>query len=208
MQGEDPLHDLPHFSIRRNQTFRVQFAERHMESALFSSHLPQAIQRQVDTFTDADSGSAEKQEGICVETTGSEQFLLQPLILLRGKRSGEIAGSGRQVFRTNEAGLQRIALGSLIVQQPAERYEVIESGWMAQRRLFFTQPAEPAEQMRIAAQLRELAKVREMGAEITEKAARDKSIVVYRAGLKGQGECPDLSFEDLFQDVLALSHER
>ena len=40
-----------------------------------------------------------------------------------------------------------------------------------------------------------------MGAEITEKAARDKSIVVYRAGLKGEGECPDLSFEDFFQDV-------
>ena len=70
-QGEDPLHDPPHLGIGRNQAFRVQFAEGDMERPLFGSQLPQAVQRQVDAFAEADSRSADEQECICVEIIGS-----------------------------------------------------------------------------------------------------------------------------------------
>src|SRR5271157_3820669 len=95
-----------------------------------------------------------------------------------------------------------------MVQQPAETNEVSHAGFVAQGRLSFTEPAEPAEQMRIAAQLRDLGKLWEGGAEIRQKLAGGVSIVVYRAGAEGEGERPDLRFEDLFPVGLAPSHVR
>jgi hypothetical protein len=46
--------------------------------------------------------------------------------------------------------------------------------------------------MRIAAQLRETAKLGEGGAEISQEVARGKAIPVYRVGPKREGERPDL----------------
>jgi len=74
------------------------------------------------------------------------------LVLLEGEGSGQIAGLGREVFSTNEIGLNRVAVEGEIVQQAAETKEVIAASFVAQR--LFTKPAEPAEHMRIAAQLR------------------------------------------------------
>ena len=74
-----------------------------MERPLFGSHLPQAIQWQMDAFAKADSRSTEEQEGIGVEIVGPAQLLLHELILFEGKRSGKIVGLWREVFSTNEA---------------------------------------------------------------------------------------------------------
>ncbi|PYT72809.1 MAG: hypothetical protein DMG39_08620 [Acidobacteria bacterium] len=51
-------------------------------------------------------------------------------------------------------------------------------------------------------------KLWECGEEIGEEAAGGGSIVVYRAGPKGEGERLDLRFEDPFQAGSAPSHER
>ena len=67
----------------------------------------------------------------------------------------------------------------------------------------FTQPAEPTEQMRVAAQFGDLAKLWEVRAEIRQKSACHVSIVVDRAGPKSEGERPNLRFENLFQAGLA-----
>jgi len=56
--------------------------------------------------------------------------------------------------------------------------------------------------------LGEPAELGEGGAEIRQKLARGVSILVYRAGAKGEGERPDLHFEDLFQGGLVSSHDR
>jgi len=59
-------------------------------------HLLQAVQRQIDAFADADSGSTDKQEGIGGQTIGSTQFLLREWVFLKRKRSrksGAMAGS-------------------------------------------------------------------------------------------------------------------
>jgi hypothetical protein len=85
----------------------------------------------MDAFAEADSGSTDEQECIRVESIGSAQFLLQELILLGGERSGQIARLGREVFSTNEIGLNRVAVGGQIIQQPAETNEVIEASWVA-----------------------------------------------------------------------------
>jgi len=70
---------------------------------------------------------------------------------------------------------------------------------VAQGVLLFTERAEPAEQMRIAAQLREPSKLGEGGAEISQEVAQCSSIVVYGSGAEGEGERLDLRFEDLFE---------
>src|SRR6516164_1629175 len=162
----------------------------------------------MDAFAEADSRSTDEQECMGVEIIGMEQFLLQELILLRGKWSRKIARFWREVFLTNEIGLNGVAVGSEIVQQPAELKKVTDASFVALGWLPFSQPAEPAEQMGIAAQLGDLAKLWEGGAEIRQKSARHVSIVVYRAGPKGKGERPNLCFEDQLQVGAALGHER
>jgi len=179
-----------------------------MERPLFSSYLPQAVQRQVDAFAAADPGGADEQECIRVEIIGSEQLLLQEMIVLRGKRFGKIVRWWREVFSTNEIVLNGVAVGGKIIQQAAKTNEVIDAGCIAQGQLLFTQPTEPAEQMRITAQLGDLMKLREGGAEISEEVAGGRSIVAHRSGPKGEGKRPDLRFEDLFEAGMALRHDR
>jgi hypothetical protein len=65
----------------------------------------------MDAFAKADSRSTEEQEGIGVEIVGPAQLLLHELILFEGKRSGKIVGLWREVFSTNEIGLQVVAVG-------------------------------------------------------------------------------------------------
>src|SRR5260370_8495988 len=142
-----------------------------MERLLFSSYLPQAVQRQVDAFAAADPGGADEQECIRVEIIGSEQLLLQEMIVLRGKRFGKIVRWWREVFSTNEIVLNGVAVGGKIIQQAAKTNEGIDAGCIAQGQLLFTQPTEPAEQMRITAQLGDPMKLREVGAEISEEVA-------------------------------------
>ena len=159
-----------------------------MERPLVGCNLPQAVQRQIAAFADADSCSPDEPERIRVEIIGSEQFLLEELILLRGERSGQIAWLGREVFSANEIGWKGVAVGGQIVQQSAETNEVIIARVVAPGRLLFTEPAEPTEQMRIAAQFGEPAKLGEGGAEISEEVARRSSILLYGAGAEREGE--------------------
>lgn len=132
----------------------------------------------MDAFAAADPGGADEQECICVEIIGSEQLLLQELIVLQGKRFGKIAGSWREVFSTNEIGLNGVAVGGKIIQQATKTNEVIDAGCVTQGQLLFTQPTEPAEQMGIAAQLRKPLYLRKLCVEIEQEAPDRTSIVV------------------------------
>jgi hypothetical protein len=51
--------------------------------------------------------------------------------------------------------------------------------------------------MRIAAELRQTAELRESVMEIAEKTARRTPVGLQRAGLVSHGEAPDVRFEDL-----------
>ena len=119
-----------------------------------------------------------------------------------------MTGSGREILTTNKVRPKGMEVGRQIVQQSPETKEMLEADFVAQGRLSFAQPAEPAEQMGIAAQLRKPRQLRKLGLEIGEEVARCTSIVARRAGLQRRGERLDLRFKDLFETGSALTHER
>jgi len=159
-------------------------------------------------FADADPGGADEQESIAGQVVGSAQFLLQALILLRLERSGQITRLRREVFATNEIGPKGMAVGGQIVQQPPETDGVVGAGFVTQRRLLFAQPAEPAEEIGITAELGGLANLWESRAEVSEKVARGTSIMDYRTSPHGQGERLQMRFKDPFEAGSEWIHER
>lgn len=54
-QGEDPLYDSPCFIIGGNQAIVVQLAQGDVQCPLVWAQLPQAVERQINAFADADS---------------------------------------------------------------------------------------------------------------------------------------------------------
>jgi hypothetical protein len=48
------------------------------------------------------------------------ELLIQPLIVLRGKRLGQITGRGRKIRSLNEAGLEGMAVVDQVLKQTAE----------------------------------------------------------------------------------------
>ena len=161
--------------------------------------LPQAVQRQIEAFADADSRSAHQAEDIRRQIIDSPQFLLQELILLQRKRSGQITRLRRKIFATDEVRLEGMAVGRQTIQQTPETKEIVEAGCVAQRRLLLAQPTEPAEKMRISAQFRKAVNLWEGRPEIGEEAAPNVSI--FSHGIRPQAEAKslDMRFEDLFE---------
>jgi hypothetical protein len=162
----------------------------------------------VGAFAEADAGGAHEQERITEQIVGSAQFLLQALIVLEGQRPWPIMGSGREILTTNKVRTEGMSLGGQILQQSPKAKEMLDADFVAQGRLSFTQPAKPAEQMGIAAQLRKPGQLRKLGLEIGEEVACCTSIVAHRAGLQSRGERLDLHFENLFETGSAPTHER
>ena len=101
--------------VSRNPSIGVQLAQRDVECPLIRFHLPQAIERQINAFSDADSCGAREQERIRSQVIGSAQFLLQELVLLQRKGFGKIAGRRRKVLRTNEVWRNGVAVGGQIL---------------------------------------------------------------------------------------------
>jgi hypothetical protein len=174
-----------------------------MDGPLIWAHLSQ-----VGAFTEADAGGAHEQERITKQIVGSTQFLLQALIVLEGERPWQITGSGREIFTTNKVRPKGMEVGGQILQQSSETKEMLQPDFVAQGRLSFAQPAEPAEQMGIAAQLRESGHVWKRGLEIGEEVACRAPIVGHRAGPQGGGERLEMSFKDAFELGSTLTHER
>src|SRR3989442_1434781 len=96
-----------------------------MQRPLVRSEWPQAVQSQIDAFANADSGGAGQQKGIGRQVIGSAQFLLEELIILWRKRSGQITRARRKVVRQDEARLDGMAVGGQVVQQAAEAEQVV-----------------------------------------------------------------------------------
>jgi hypothetical protein len=141
------------------------------------------------------------------EIIASAQFLLQELVLLEGERPGKIVGWWRKVLPPNEIGKKGVTVGGQIVQQAPETNEMMDAGSVAEGRLLFAQAAEPAEEMGITAELRELANLGESSAEIGKESVRGRSISLHRGGPQGEGERLDMACEDLFEAGPGWVHE-
>jgi hypothetical protein len=83
----------------------------------------------------------------------------------------------REILGEDQAGLQGMVLAGKVVEQAAETDQIDPARAIGQERIFLAQAAEPAEQMGIAAQLRELEHLREIRLEIGEEAMGSHSIV-------------------------------
>ena len=94
-----------------------------------------------------------------------------------------------------------------IVEQAAEAEKVISAGFIAQGRSLFAHPAEPAEQVGIAAQLREPVELRKSGLQIAEEPMGDTSIVGDGIAAQGQSQRLDVCFEDLFEAASGPAHK-
>jgi hypothetical protein len=82
----------------------MQLTERDMKRPLRRTDLAQAIQREIDTLADAESGRAEEQQGVGHQVVGVAEFLLQAAIVLWGKRFGQIVVWGRKILSPDEIG--------------------------------------------------------------------------------------------------------
>ena len=185
--------------IDRNQAFGVKLTEGDVQGPLILSQGPQTIRCEVDAFADADSRGTNEPESIRRQTIGSPQFQLQELVLLERKRSGKIARLRWEVFAAEEVGWNGTAVGRQTLQDSPEANEIVEAGCVAQQRILFAQPAEPAEKMRIAAQLREAVNLREGSTEIGKEAAPNVSIFSNGIGPQAEAKRLDMRFEDLFE---------
>jgi len=124
---------------------------------------------------------------------------LQSLIVFQGKRFGQPSIPRGEVLAANQAGLDGVAVGGQILQQTADVDQVLSAGLVAQWRILFAQATKPAQQMRIAAELRQTAELRKSVMEIAEKTVRRTPVGPQRAGLVSHGEAPDMRFEDLVE---------
>jgi len=91
-----------------------------MERHLLLTKPLEAIPGESGTFTDADSCGPHEAEGVGLQGVDDTELLLQMLILLERKRSGEIVVAGRKIFTTNEVGSYRMPLVGKITQQAAD----------------------------------------------------------------------------------------
>ena len=91
----------------------------------------------------------------------------------------------REIFVTDEVGLNGVPVGSQILEQPPEMNEMVDAGHVAQGWLFFAQRTEPTEEMGIAVELRGPANLREGRTEIGEEGAYGRLILNHGARPRG-----------------------
>jgi hypothetical protein len=160
----------------------------------------------VDAFANADAGEAGEQKGVRKQVVGTAQLLLQSLIVFDRKRSWKILVPRREILAANQFGLDVVAVGSQIVQQTTEEDQVLSTGFVAQGWILFAQVTEPAQQMRIAAELFEAAELWERIMKIAEKPANRYAVCLHRVEPAGYGEGVDVRFEDLVEAGFGLAH--
>jgi hypothetical protein len=72
--------------------------------------LPQAIQGKIDTFSDADAGSAHQPQSVEGKIVSFTEFAIQAQIVFWGKRVGQIAGARRKVLTADKVRGERMAV--------------------------------------------------------------------------------------------------
>jgi hypothetical protein len=170
-----------------------------MEGPGVSSYLPQAIQTQTDAFADADTCGAHEQQRVGIQVVSATEFLLQELIVLRRKRSGQIPGRRREVLRADKVWRNGVAVGSQIVEHPAKTEQIAAAGLVRQRRLMFAEMAEPGKQVGIAAELGESRQTRESSVEPGKESAGNAAIISHAVAAQSQSESTEVRFKDLIE---------
>ena len=175
----------------------MELAQRHVKHRLLLADLLQAIQGKIETFTDADSSSSYEAEGIGLQRVVLTELLLQALILVWGKRSGQVMVAKGEVLAANQIRGKGMTVVGQVTQQTAEQDQIQLAGCVAERRPLLAEKAEPAQQMRIATQLGGLMQVGEVGVKVSKESMHTRAIFLHRARPEGGGKPLNLGFQDL-----------
>ena len=121
-----------------------------MNGPTIRSDVAKAIPGKVDTFTDAHTGVAQQQEDVGRQIVAAEQLLLDRLILLRCQGAGQALRRPRRILATDQMSQTGELCGpGQFLQDAPQTHESRD----VDRRLQRAKVGEPAEDMRIAAQL-------------------------------------------------------
>ena len=115
--------------------------------------IAKAIAGKVGTFTDAHTGMAQQQEDVGGQIVAAEQLLLDELILLCRQGARQALGRPRRVLATDQMRqLGKLCGPGKFLQDASQMHEARDVDgrrqWRSRERM-----AEPAEDVRVAAQL-------------------------------------------------------
>ena len=94
-----------------------------------------------------------------------------------------------------------------VAQHTPELDETRLANEIAQRRVVLAEESEPAQQMRISAQLGKFAQVGKSSVEISQKVAGAGAILFHGRQLEDSGQDLDLGFEELLEGGLRWLHD-
>src|SRR5207302_8606370 len=138
-------------------------------------------------------------EGIGLQRVVLTELLLQALILVWGKRSGQVMVAKGEVLAANQIRGKGMTVVGQVTQQTAEQDQIQLAGCVAERRPLLAEKGEPAQQMRIATQLGGLMQVGEVGVKVSKESMHTRAIFLHRARPEGGGKPLNLGFQDLVQ---------
>ena len=146
---EDPARVI----IDRDPSFGVQLPERDTYRPLVLAEFAQGIGRELKAFADTHAGGPEKQQSLGAQGLPFVETALQFLVILGREGLGKVQVARGIISGREQVCSRRIAARLQIPQQAADIDDSVNAGFVGQRRFPFMQAAEPAENMRIAAEL-------------------------------------------------------
>ena len=114
----------PRLLIDWHPTFGMELAERDVERRFLFTDLLQAIHAKIQTFPDTDSGSAYEAESMSLYGVALPELLLEALILVRGKRPGQVVVAKGKVLATNQIRGKAMTTVGQVAQQTAEQDQI------------------------------------------------------------------------------------
>ena len=102
----------------------MELAQWHVECRFLFTDLAQAIHAKIQTFPDTDSGSPYEAESKGLHGAALPELLLEALILVRGKRTGQVVVAQGKVLATNQVRLKAMTTVGQVAEQTAEQDEI------------------------------------------------------------------------------------
>jgi hypothetical protein len=99
---EESCQHAPRLLIDWHPTFGMELAQRHVERRFLFTDLLQAIHAKIQTFPNTDSGSSYEAESVGLHGVALPELLLEALILVLGKRPGQVVVAKGEVLATNQ----------------------------------------------------------------------------------------------------------
>ena len=179
------VNEIADEGIDRDHAFSFEFAQRHMNRPLVWTGGAKAVIRQVDTLADAHAGVAEQEEDISAQIVAAHELLLEELILLCAKRTGQTLRCTRDILAPYEVSeFSELVCPGQLIANGAQSDQPCDAGCRRQGRSLCTQARHPSEDVRVASQQLETRNLRVFGAEIDKEVARHNVVLPLAARRK------------------------